>query len=58
MNDLVTQIGEEMKEYLNSLNRIRKDENINQEIIEEALDYVTNSERYSTRLPLHFSHFW
>ena len=24
VNDLVTQIGEEMKEYLNNLNRIRK----------------------------------
>jgi hypothetical protein len=58
VNDLVTEIGEQMTDYLNSLNTIRKDVNIRQEYMDEALEYVQNSERYSTRVPLHLSNFW
>ena len=58
VNDLVTKIGEEMTNYLNNLNTIRRDANINQELMDEALEYVKNSERYSTRVPLHYSEFW
>ena len=58
VNDLVTEVSEDMREYLNNLNRIRTDANIHQDYMDEALEYVANAERYSTRLPLHQNNFW
>ena len=58
VNDLVNRASDDMINYLNSLNTLRKNIDIDADLIDETIDYVQNSQRYSTRVSLYESEFW